>query len=94
MLALLGVVTSLRTPAPLPSILWRVDFGQALLPPSLGHWFGTDDLGRDVFSRVIVASHTDSLEIAVMCVLIPFVTGTARSASSPAMPAAVIDASC
>jgi peptide/nickel transport system permease protein len=75
MLALLGVVTAFG-PLFLPFDPLAVDFGQALLPPSLGHWFGTDDLGRDVFSRVIVASHTD-LEIAVMCVLIPFVTGTA-----------------
>jgi len=75
MLALLGVVTAFG-PLLLPFDPLAVDFGQALLPPSLGHWFGTDDLGRDVFSRVIVASHTD-LEIAVMCVLIPFVTGTA-----------------
>ncbi len=75
MLALLGVVTAFG-PLLLPFDPLAVDFGQALLPPSLSHWFGTDDLGRDVFSRVIVASHTD-LEIAVMCVLIPFVTGTA-----------------
>ena len=74
MLALLGVVTAVG-PLLLPFDPLAVDFGQALLPPSLGHWFGTDDLGRDVFSRVIVASHTD-LQIAVMCVLIPFVTGT------------------
>jgi peptide/nickel transport system permease protein len=75
MLALLGVVTAFG-PLLLPFDPLAVDFGQALLPPSLSHWFGTDDLGRDVLSRVIVASHTD-LEIAVMCVLIPFVTGTA-----------------
>src|SRR6516162_2160954 len=27
--------------------------GQALLPPAPGHWFGTDQFGRDVFSRVL-----------------------------------------
>ena len=53
-----------------------VDFNQALLPPGEAHWFGTDDLGRDVLSRVIAAAHTD-IQIAVMCVLIPFVIGTA-----------------
>jgi peptide/nickel transport system permease protein len=53
-----------------------VDFGQALLPPGAAHWFGTDDLGRDVFARVIVATHID-LQIAIMCVLIPFLIGSA-----------------
>src|SRR5215471_11644455 len=35
------------------------DTAAALKPPSLAHWFGTDQLGRDVFSRVIVATRVD-----------------------------------
>src|ERR1044072_1377085 len=31
----------------------------ALKPPSLRHWFGPDQLGRDVFSRVVVATRLD-----------------------------------
>ena len=30
-----------------------VDYANASLPPSADHWFGTDQVGRDVFSRVI-----------------------------------------
>lgn len=39
------------------------DIMSALLPPSSAHWFGTDSLGRDVFSRVIVGSR-DILMVA------------------------------
>ncbi|BCH15326.1 MULTISPECIES: ABC transporter permease [unclassified Mesorhizobium] len=28
----------------------------AYLPPSAGHWFGTDEIGRDLFSRVILGA--------------------------------------
>ncbi len=47
---------------------------QALLPPSAMHWAGTDQLGRDTFSRVIVATRLD-LVIAVAAVGISFVLG-------------------
>ena len=32
-----------------------VKLAQKLLPPSSAHWFGTDEMGNDVFSRVILA---------------------------------------
>ncbi|MBM3526791.1 MAG: ABC transporter permease [Alphaproteobacteria bacterium] len=46
----------------------------ALQPPSLEHWFGTDQLGRDIFSRVVVATRLD-LFIAVTSVALVFVAG-------------------
>jgi len=48
---------------------------QALQPPSAAHWFGTDNLGRDVFSRVIVATRLDLL-ISVSAVALSFVFGS------------------
>ena len=46
----------------------------ALNPPSLRHWFGTDQLGRDIFSRVVVATRLD-FGIAVWSVVLVFVMG-------------------
>ena len=47
---------------------------QALMPPSAAHWAGTDQLGRDNFSRLITATGLD-LAIAVSAVGISFVIG-------------------
>ena len=51
----------------------------ALQPPSAEHWFGTDNLGRDVFSRVVVATRLD-LTISVLAVAISFVIGSVLGA--------------
>ena len=46
----------------------------ALKPPSAAHWFGTDQIGRDVFRRVIVATRLDFL-IAISSVVLVFLMG-------------------
>ena len=48
---------------------------QSLKAPSWDHWFGTDQLGRDVFSRIVVATRLD-LSIAVSAVAISFIFGS------------------
>jgi len=45
-----------------------------LQAPSLSHWFGTDQLGRDVLSRVVVATRLDFI-IALSSVALVFVMG-------------------
>ena len=47
---------------------------KALKPPSAAHWFGTDQLGRDIFSRVLVATRLD-LTIAFASVVLAFFLG-------------------
>ncbi|MCO6415774.1 ABC transporter permease [Siccirubricoccus sp. KC 17139] len=36
-----------------PQSPFDLDPARALQPPSAAHWFGTDDVGRDVFARVV-----------------------------------------
>ena len=50
------------------------DTAAALKPPSATHWFGTDQLGRDIFSRVIVATRLDFF-IAIASVALVFLMG-------------------
>jgi peptide/nickel transport system permease protein len=47
-----------------------------LMSPSADHWFGTDKLGRDVFSRVIVGAR-DIMIVAPLAVILATVVGTA-----------------
>ncbi|WP_179472456.1 ABC transporter permease [Mycolicibacterium vinylchloridicum] len=51
-----------------------VDVPNALQPPSGLHWFGTDELGRDIASRVLVATRA-SLQVAVVSVAFALVVG-------------------
>ncbi|MCW2649612.1 MAG: ABC-type dipeptide/oligopeptide/nickel transport system, permease component [Mycobacterium sp.] len=52
----------------------KIDVADALQPPRTAHWFGTDELGRDIFSRVLVATHA-SMQVAVASVAFAFVVG-------------------
>ena len=45
-----------------------------LQPPSAAHWFGTDQLGRDILTRVLYAARTD-LQIGTIGVSIPLIIG-------------------
>jgi len=51
-----------------------VDVPSALRPPSGDHWFGSDELGRDVLSRVLVATQA-SIGVAVVSVAFAVIVG-------------------
>ncbi|MGW1092699.1 ABC transporter permease [Streptomyces sp. NPDC002596] len=53
----------------------RQDASQMLLPPSLDHLFGTDDFGRDQFTRTVWGTRL-SLRAALIAVLIGLVSGS------------------
>lgn len=70
------VVLSVLGPLLAPYGPNAVDVSRALQPPSAEHWFGTDDLGRDVLSRVVLAARV-SLQVSLISVSIALVVGVA-----------------
>lgn len=51
------------------------DMSASFLPPSAAHWFGTDQLGRDIFSRIIDGTKI-SLTVGLLAVAISLSVGT------------------
>jgi peptide/nickel transport system permease protein len=51
-----------------------IDPANRLHPPSLVHWMGTDDLGRDIYSRVVFGSRT-SIQIGFLVVFLSTASG-------------------
>ena len=45
------------------------DLGNRLLPPSAAHWMGTDELGRDIYSRIIHGSRITLLIVALVAII-------------------------
>jgi peptide/nickel transport system permease protein len=52
------------------------NLGDRLQPPSPAHWLGTDELGRDILSRILFGARI-SLEIQIVAVLVALVIGVA-----------------
>src|SRR6202011_2895600 len=82
-LALLAFLFLMRLLGPLlvPYDVVATDPPAALQPPSATHLFGTDPLGRDVFSRVVVSARVD-LGIALIAVVVTVLIGTALGAAA------------
>ena len=75
LVALAGIFAPLLTPYD-PII---GDFRSALQPPGWAHPFGTDNLGRDVLSRVLYGARID-LQIGLIATYVPFTYGIALGA--------------
>lgn len=75
LIVVLVVVGAILAPLVAPYDPIFADPQNFLQPPSAAHWFGTDDVGMDVFSRVLYAPRID-LTIAIAATLISAVIGT------------------
>jgi ABC-type dipeptide/oligopeptide/nickel transport system permease subunit len=78
-LAAVGIVTLLLCLALIGPMLtayppYVTDLANVLSPPGRLHWFGTDQLGRDVLSRIVASARID-LFVAVCAVAASFTVG-------------------
>jgi len=86
------IAVAFLTPYLTPYDPAKQDLGRVLVPPSRSHLMGTDDLGRDILSRVIVSSRV-SLSVAFIAVailvtigvLVGMLAGYYRSLDGPLM---------
>jgi peptide/nickel transport system permease protein len=76
-LTVMGIIVAMALLAPLLSSHdpVRQDLSATLLGPSSSHPLGTDQLGRDVWTRLLYGARVD-LRVAFLAVLFPFCIGT------------------
>lgn len=70
------IACAIAGPSIAPLDPYATDPLNSLTPPDHAHWFGTDQLGRDIFARVIVGAR-DILTIAPLATLLGTLAGTA-----------------
>ncbi|MFN3391044.1 MAG: nickel transporter permease [Meiothermus ruber] len=71
---LLLVLGAIFAPILVPYSPTSTDFSALQQPPSSQHWFGTDQLGRDIFSRVLYGARV-SLAAGLISVLLALLLG-------------------
>ena len=69
------VFLALFGPLLAPQGINEQDLSQRLLPPSADNWFGTDDFGRDIFSRIILGARI-SIAVGFFSVMLSIIIGT------------------
>ena len=74
-IVLVWVFCALFGPLVVPIDPYRDDLLNALAAPSAAHWFGTDQIGRDIFARVVVGARP-ILSVAPLATLLATVAGT------------------
>ncbi|QUS35293.1 ABC transporter permease [Falsirhodobacter algicola] len=80
--------------APYPEDAYgAVDFSAKLLPPSSEHWFGTDQVGSDILSRVLIGARTTlqiGLTVTGIAILIGVPLGMIAGMTSGWLPEVIM----
>src|SRR4051794_23455141 len=79
-LLVVAVTAPLWIPYP-ADVTGKVNMAERLMPPSAAHFFGTDDAGRDVFSRTIMATRI-SFEVGVIILVVAISIGVVLGAAA------------
>ena len=66
---LIEVVLAILAPYIIPYDVTYMDMANMFSGPSAAHWFGCDDMGRDIFSRILYGSRY-SITIGIVAMLI------------------------
>lgn len=76
-LAIVGLLILMALLAPIlaPASPTKQNLLDQFLPPSSAHWFGTDEFGRDILSRIVFGARI-SLQVGIIAVGIAMVVGT------------------
>lgn len=72
---LLFVIIAIFAPWIAPQGINQQNLSIRLLPPSSEHWFGTDDMGRDIFSRIVHGARI-SLTVGFFAVVLSALVGS------------------
>jgi peptide/nickel transport system permease protein len=89
-----ALLVALLAAAALLSLAWspyppaEIDIANKLAPPSWAHWLGTDSLGRDIASQLLVGSQ-NSIAVGVVAVGIGMLAGVALGCLAAARRGAI-----
>jgi peptide/nickel transport system permease protein len=64
------LLMAVLAPVLAPASPYAQDLTQRLLPPSHQHWFGTDELGRDIYTRVIHGGRVTLSIVALVAIIV------------------------
>ena len=77
-LVIIGVIVAVAIAAPwianYDDVVIKMDIGARLQRPSAAHWFGTDELGRDILARMVYGARV-SLVIGISAIFVSLMVG-------------------